>query len=106
MRGGLLPRSPVRVEPASIGEIDVEPSVIVIIKEGDAAAFRLDDDSFLVDASPDIGDVQARLLCYIDKLNRRVRRSRHGRFNVRNTIPFPERSGQRVQQSTAKHEKG
>ena len=56
MRGGLFSGGPVRVEPASIGEIDVEPSIIVIVKEGDAAAFRLDDDALLVDASPDIGE--------------------------------------------------
>ena len=47
MRGGCFAGGPVRVEPVSIGQIDVEPSVIVIVKEGDAAALRLDDDSFL-----------------------------------------------------------
>ncbi len=106
MRGGLFPCGPVRVEPVSIGQIDVEPSVIVIVEEGDAAAFRLDDDALLVDASPDIGNIQACLLCNVDELNGRGRRSRHRGFNARSSAPCPERSCQPVEQGTAEHEKG
>src|ERR1019366_2970531 len=105
MRGGLFPGSPVRVQPASIREIDVEPSVIIVVKECDAAAFRLNNDALMVDTSPDIGDVQPGLSRNIDELNRRFRGSRHSSFDSRSFVPRPQRSRQPVQQRTAKHEK-
>src|SRR5579863_5869064 len=104
MCGRLFSGRPVRIEAVSVGEIDVEPSVIVIVKKGNAAAFCLDNDSFLIDASPDIGNVQASLLCNIDELNRRRWRSRYCSLKLRSSIPCPERSRQPVKQRSAKYE--
>ena len=62
---------PVRIEAAAVGEIDVEPSVVVVVEKGDAAALGLDDDALVFDAAPDIRNVQAGLLCHIDELDGR-----------------------------------
>ena len=45
-----------RIEPVSVGEIDVQPSVMVIIEKSQSASLGLNDGTFVVDAAPHIGD--------------------------------------------------
>jgi hypothetical protein len=58
MRGRLLARRPMRIEAISIGQVDVQPSVIVVVEERpDSASLGLNDEPLAVDAAPHIGDV-------------------------------------------------
>jgi hypothetical protein len=51
-----------RIEGGTIDQIDVEPAIVVVIEEGNAAAFGFNDGSFVIDAAPDVGDCQTSLL--------------------------------------------
>src|SRR5207253_622078 len=65
---------PVGIETRSVGEIDVEPAVMVIIEKSDAAALGFDDVFFMIDAAPDIGDGQASFAGCVDEPYGRNRR--------------------------------
>src|SRR5712691_8637963 len=56
MRGGSFAGWPVGIEAGSVGEIDVEPVVIVVIEKSQSAALRFDDVFFVIGAAPDIGN--------------------------------------------------
>ena len=66
---------PMRIEPISIREVDVQPSVIVVVEKGQSASLGLNDGPFVVYAAPHVGDGQPGLLSHIDKLDRRCCRS-------------------------------
>ena len=59
-----------RIKTAAIGQVNVEPSIVVVVEEGQAAALGLDDDSLLVDAAPNVGNLQTGLLRHVNELNR------------------------------------
>ncbi len=52
MRSGGLAGRPVGVEARAVGEIDVEPAIIVVVEERQAAAFGFDDVALVIDARP------------------------------------------------------
>ncbi len=58
---GACPAGQCLVQPGAVGQIDVEPSVIVVIEEGDAAALGLDDVALVIEAAPDVGDGESGL---------------------------------------------
>ena len=68
MRGRSLARRPVGVEARAIGEIDVEPAVVVVIEEGQAAAFGFNDVALVIDAAPDVGSIQSGFAGYVDEM--------------------------------------
>ncbi len=43
---------------------------MIVIEEGDAAAFRLDDVALVLCASPNIGSVKSGFAAYVHKLHR------------------------------------
>ena len=93
-----------RIEPVAIGEIDVQPAVVVVVEEGQSASLGLDDDPLVIDAAPHVGDGQPCLLRHVDILDRRVvgldtAASHQGRVS-----PFPKRSRKSVGQCAAEHE--
>ena len=55
MRGRLFAGFPIRVEARAVGQINVEPAVVVVVEKGEAAAFGFDDVVFVIDAAPDVG---------------------------------------------------
>ncbi len=90
-----------RVEPISIGEVDVQPSVMVIVEKGQSASLGLNDGPFMVDAAPHIGNGEPGLLGHIHKLDRRCRgRSNRSLQQIR-VPPSPERSGKSLCQIAA-----
>jgi len=93
---------PVGVEAVAVGEVNIEPAVIVVVEECEAAAFGFNNGSLVVDAAPDVRDGQAGLLCYIDKLDW----AGDGGFDKRWIFPFPEWGGKSLKQSAAEQEKG
>src|SRR5690348_12774119 len=112
MRGGRLSCGPFLVEACSVGQVDIEPSVLIVIEERDAATFGFDDVALMVLASPDVRDGEPGLAGYVDELNGRFGR-RDGVFcdiiacgeggrgvrpytNGEAAIPSPERSGEGV----------
>src|SRR5579871_3349502 len=103
MSGRLLAGRPMLIETVSIGQIDVEPSIVVIVEEGNSAALGLKDDSLAVHASPDIWAGESGLRCYVDELNRRGRRC-GDRSMHRVLSPFPQRGCENVEKSAAKGE--
>ncbi len=111
MRDRSFARRPVGIEARSVCEIDVEPAVMVVIKKSEAAAFRLDDVLFVIDAAPYIGREQAGFTSHIDELDRRgscwirnrwIRRGRG--FKPQRATPFPEWSRENVQKRTSEYD--
>src|ERR1700720_4465389 len=102
MRSRRLAGGPVGVEPSSVGEIDVQPAVVVVVKESQAASFGFDDVALVVGAAPDVWGSKTRFASYIDE---RYLRSggwvRGGHLEERGVLPFPERGGERIQQTAA-----
>ena len=87
-----MPGGPLRVEAIAVGEVDVEPAVVVVVEEGEAAAFGFDDVAFVVDAAPDVGSGQAGLLRHVDELDRRLEDSVRFR-GLQEAGIFPLQSG-------------
>ena len=54
-------------EPGAVDEEDVEPVVVIVVEEGDAAAGGFEEVSVLVLATVDGLCVEARLTCYVDE---------------------------------------
>ena len=96
---------PMRIEPISVGEVDVQPSVIVVIEKGQSASLGLDDGPFVVDAAPHVGACSARLAGATS-----TNWTPDGvgfddcRFDDERFFPFPQRSGKCIRQRTAEHE--
>ena len=106
MGGGLFARGPVCIETASIGEVDIEPAVLVVIEERDAASLGLDDDALLVDSAPDVRECASPAFSAtsINCTGEAGGPSHGGMHNA--TIPSPQRSGEDVKQAAAEHEAG
>src|SRR3569623_1473181 len=68
---GCGPGGPLRVEPAAVCEIDVEPANDVVLENRDAAPFRLDDHAFMFNTAPDIWNCESRLFRHINELHGR-----------------------------------
>ena len=60
MRNRRLSRRPMGIEPVSIRKVDVQPAVVVIVKERQPASLGLNDGPLVVDAAPHIGAGPAR----------------------------------------------
>ena len=106
MRSGLLPTRPIRVEAISIGEIDVKPSILVVVEKGSAAPLGFDNDSLVVDAAPYIGNCQTGLLGHIHKLHCGLRSILLRCFQDQRGPPFPDWSGKRFSKGAAEYEEG
>src|ERR1019366_8780362 len=105
VRDRLLARRPMRIEAISIGQIDVQPSVIVVVEKSQSASLGFNNEPFSVDASPDIRDVQSGLLSNIHKLNRRRRGLRCRGFYGQRILPLPKWSRKSIRECAAEHEK-
>ena len=75
MRSGGFAGRPVGVEARAVGEINVEPSVVVVIEEGQAAAFGFDDVALVINRAPDVGSIQSGFAGHINKCDRRKLRA-------------------------------
>ena len=76
---------------------------MVVIEEGNSAAFRFDDVALVVRASPDIRSRKSGLARHIDELNRRLGGACLSR--KRDTgIPFPKRGGKSIEQRAAEED--
>src|SRR5881392_967617 len=62
---------PFCIEAAAVGEINVQPAIVVVIEKGYSAPLRFDDEAFVFGAAPDIRNLEAGALCDINKLHRR-----------------------------------
>ena len=86
------------IELSSVGEIDVQPAVIVVIEEGQPAALGFNDVALVIGASPDVWNIEAGFAGDVYELNRRGRKwARKGRVEDRRIPPFPEWSCERIQ---------
>src|SRR5947207_2111785 len=113
MRSGCFARGPVGVEAGSVGEIDVQPAVLVVIEESQPAALRFNDVLFVVGAAPNVGNGQPGFASYVDELDwggwRRIWNGRIRKnfgLEAHGAAPFPEWSCKRIQKRTAKNHKG
>src|SRR6266704_1847201 len=60
---------PVGIEASSIGEIDVQPAVMVVVEKGKAAALGFNNVFFVIEAAPNIGGGQAGFASDVDELD-------------------------------------
>ena len=67
MRSRRLAGRPVGVEARAVGEINVEPAVVVVIEKGQAAALGFDDVALVIDRAPDVGSIQAGFVGHVDE---------------------------------------
>ena len=96
---------PLLAKTGSIGQVDIEPAVVVIVKKRDSASLGLDDVAFVISTAPDVGNVQASFVSYVYELHTR-RLTRTGR-RLKNQFapPAPEWSCERVHEGAAENEK-
>ena len=95
-----------RIEPIAIGEIDVEPAIVVVVEKGDPASFGLDDETFVLDPAPDVGNMQAGLAGHIEILDRGRSCGSVCGFNDDRMPPFPNGSRDHVKESAAECKRG
>jgi hypothetical protein len=94
-----------RIEAIPVSQIDIQPSVIVVVEESQPASLGFNDEPFVIDAAPYIGDGQPGLLRYIDKLDWRVSRLLYSGFQNNGILPFPEWRRKCVDERAAEHQK-
>src|SRR5258707_7671050 len=100
MGSGSLSGGPLFAELGAVGEVDVEPAVVIVVEEGQAGAFGFDDVAFVVGIAPDVGRVEAGFAGDVDELDWGFLRNR-GSLEEGVGIPFPEGSGQGVEERGA-----
>ena len=105
MSGWLSSRCPMRIKPASITQVDVQPAIVVVIKKRQPASFGFDDDALGIYPAPYVGSSQSGLLCDVDKLNLRRGRARYRGFHNNGTLPLPKWSCESIGQCGAEQEK-
>src|SRR5580704_9328288 len=105
MRSWRFSLGPIRIETASVGDVDVEPSVVVVVEESESASFGLDDGTLMIYAAPHVWNVQSSLLSYVHKLHAGWGGIRFCGFDGDWISPVPEGSCKCIRQRTAKHEK-
>src|SRR4051794_1036360 len=98
------PGRPFCIEAAPVGEIDVEPSIVVVIKKSDSTSFRFDDEALVFGTAPYIRNLEAGALCDINKLHRRRWCGCDRGFKLGSTGGPPQWSGEPVEQSVAKNQ--
>ncbi len=71
MRGWRFSSGPFGVEPRSIGQINIQPAIIVVVEKSDATALGFDDVAFAINSAPHVGDGQAGFLRDVYERDRR-----------------------------------
>ena len=103
MRSGLLSGRPVLAQSCSVGQINIQPAITVVIKKSDPAAFGFDNVAFMIDGSPDVRDVEPGFVSYVHVLHWRYGSGGRGGLKHKTVLPFPERRGERIDERTAQH---
>src|SRR5215831_6817534 len=88
---------PLGVQPRSIGQINVEPAVVVVVEEGQSTALGLNDKPLVFEPAPHVGSCEAGLAGHIHKLDTTWGSGIEKRLGLE-TIPLRERSGYSLQQ--------
>ena len=97
MGGGRLTCGPLGVKSRAVGQVDIEPAVVIIVEEGNPAAFRLNDVLLMVGRTPDIGSFQSGLPGHVDEDDgRSVRSMSTPRVENQRPVPLPKRHGKRL----------
>ena len=65
---GALPAGHCASSLRAVGEIDVQPAIVVVIEEGQAASLGFDDVALVVGSAPDVGDGESGFFCHINEL--------------------------------------
>src|SRR6185437_10962646 len=69
LRCGSFTFRPFISQASSVGEINVEPAVVIVIKEGDPAAFCFDDVTLVRVRTPDVRDIESGFFSNVDELH-------------------------------------
>ena len=101
---GRLAFWPGGIEAIAVGEVDVEPAVVVVVEKCDAAAFGLDDGGFVIDAAPDVWESESGLLADVNELYAvRIGWGDSG-LDAAASGPFPEWSGEHFRERATENE--
>ena len=108
VRSGSFAGRPLGVETVAVGEVDVEPAIVIEVVEGNAAAFGFDDGALVVYASPDVDGGEAGLLSYVNELDGREWGWGGGFDGLEEggICPAMERSGQGFRERVSQEEEG
>src|SRR5205809_6789792 len=103
MRRGRLSCGPCGVEARAVGEVDIEPAIVVVVEESESAAFGFDDVALVFGIAPDVGRVEAGFTGDVDELDGRLGVRLGNACCLKNGagFPFRERSGESLEQGTA-----
>ena len=85
----------------AVGQVDVQPAVLVVIEKGNAAALGFNDVLLRLDASPDVGDIDAGLFGDVHESDAggRVGMRQGSRLEQRGPAPSAQGSGEGVHNS-------
>ena len=59
MRSRSFSRRAIRIQARAVGEVNVQPAIVVVVEKCQAAAFGFDDVALVISAAPHVGDGQA-----------------------------------------------
>ena len=99
---------PVFAESRSVGQVDIEPTVVVIVEKRQPTSLGLHDVLLTIDAAPDIGRSQPGLTSDVEEHNRRNgwRIRNRCRPQHKAALPFPDGRCESVDESAAQHDEG
>ena len=100
---GCLSGRPDCIQPVAVGEIDIQPTIVVIVEKGKPTSLGLDDRPLVVDAAPHVWNVQSRLFRHIHKLHAPIGGILRG-FNRQRVLPPPQRRCEGFRQGAAHDE--
>ncbi len=85
----------------AVGEVDVEPAILVVIEKGQPAALGFNNVFLVLDAAPHVGDVEAGLFRHIHESDGggRFRMRCGGRLKHGSSCPSPQGRGESIKNS-------
>src|ERR1043165_678588 len=92
LRGGCFSFRPFLAQTRTVGEIDVEPAIVVVIEKCNPAALGFDDVALVGVRSPNVWNVKPGLMCDINKLHLLLA-DRRSLVEQQAALPAPERCG-------------
>src|SRR5215469_12396360 len=99
---------PLGIKPRSIGQINVQPAVVVVVKEGQPTALGFNDKPLVIQAAPHIRGGEAGLAGHIHKFYETGGSGTGKALGVERgrALPFPPRGGNRLEQGRAESHEG
>jgi len=93
-----------RIEPASIGQVDIQPAIVVVVEKRQPASLGFNDDTLSIYAAPHIGVVSPACCATSINWTGDVAEPDTSGFHNKRTLPLPKWSCKGICQRAAEQE--